>query len=257
MRVAIADDFTQLVTHFLAHVPLAGPGNLADPRYVEWAREQLDPSDRATLEHDAALLARLWAADPRLDVLHGLCELHGDLDEFRRTTTRSLAELHNEDVRLPDLLAALRELEGAELVHASLSAMVEGFAKLRVELEGALVLGRERVMPWLGRMRGPVPELGAASIELVWAMGEHGRALWQRILVGSPAAWNRIDPARVAMQAAHEVLVRASEIAEYVEVERWALAELGSRMRDADGELRAAHASWLASLDRSSVLLGT
>jgi len=44
-------------------------------------------ADRAMLDHDAGLLARR-AADPRLDVLHGLCELHADLGGFRATANR-------------------------------------------------------------------------------------------------------------------------------------------------------------------------
>lgn len=63
-----------------------------------------------------------------------------------------------------------------------------------------------------------------------------------RILVGAVAAWNRLTPAQVAVQAAHEALVRSSELDEYLAVERWALAELGSRLARADPELRSAHA---------------
>lgn len=253
MQLRSADGFTQLVAHLFAHVPLAGPGNLADPRYVEWASEQIEADDRTRLEHDAALLARLWADDPRLDVLHGLCELHGDLDGFRATATRSLAELRSDEVRDPELLEDLRSLDAAEFVHASLSAMVDGFAALLDEIAGALVIARARVLPWLERMVARVPELDAVPIELVWAMGEHGRALPNRILVGAPAKWNRIDPARVSVLAAHEALVRACESDEYVVGERWAITQLRDRMRRADAELRAAHAAWLGSLDLSAL----
>lgn len=251
MHLRSADGFTQLVAHLFAHVPLAGPGNLADPRYVAWACDQLEVEDRTTLEHDAALLARLWAGDPRLDVLHGLYELHADLDGFRATANRSLAELRSDEVREPALLAIMGSLDAAELVHASMSAMIDGFADLLDEIASALVLARARVLPWLERIRVHVPELDEVPVELVWAMGEHGRALPSRILVGAPAAWNRMDPARTAVLAAHEALVRAHASDEYVVCERWAIAALGERLRDADLELRTRHAAWLGSIDVS------
>lgn len=253
MVLRSADGFTQLVAHLFAHVSIAGPGNLADPRYVAWASERLGPADRAMLEHDAALLARLWADDPRLDVLHGLCELHGDLDGFRATANRSLAALRSDEVRDPELLAVLRSIDPAEFVHASLAVTVDAFADSLEEIASELVLARARVLPWLERMAMHVPELDAVAIELVWAMGEHGRALPSRILVGAPAVWNRMEPARAAVLAAHEALVRASESDEYVVCERWAIAELRERMRGADVELRTAHAAWLASLDLSGL----
>jgi hypothetical protein len=248
-----ADDFTQLVAHLFAHVPLAGPGNLGDPRYAAWAADQLGAEDRAMLEHDAALLARLWAEDPRLDVLHGLVDLHGDLEGFRATANRRLAALRFDEVRDPELLEVLRTLDAAEFVHASLSAMIDAFEKLLEAIEPALMLAKARVLPWLERMVVHVPELDAVPIELVWAMGEHGRALPSRILVGAPAAWNRIDPARAATLAAHEALVRAHPSDDYVTCERWAIAELSERMRGADRELRDAHVAWLNSLDLSGL----
>lgn len=249
MQVRSADGFTQLVTHFLAHVPIAGPGNLGDPRYAAWLRRRTSDADRQTLEHDAGLLARLWAADPELEVLHGLCELHADLDGFRATTTRSLAELVAADVRDFALLERLRECSAGELVHASLSSLLEGYIPILAELEGALTLACASVRTWLEPLAIHVPELEAVAIELVFALGEHGRALPRRILVGAPAAWNQLHPSRVVMLAAHEALVRSSALVEYVAVERWALAELEQRLRSADAETRATHAAWLGSLD--------
>ncbi len=252
-RVVGADGFTQFVTHLFAHVRLAGPGNLADPRYVAWVGERLGEADRAMLDHDASLLARMWAADPRMDVLHGLCELHADLGGFRATANRSLGQLDSTEVGDPALLERLRELAAGEFVHSSLSAMLDGFGQVLAEIDAALERACASVQPWVTRLAVEVPELAGVSIELVWAMGEHGRALPSRILVGAVAAWNRLTPAQVAVQAAHEALVRSSELDEYLAVERWALAELGSRLARADPELRSAHARWLARLDRSGL----
>lgn len=46
----IADRFSQLVFHTLAHVPLPGPGNVHDPRYVARAAGRFDAGDQQRLE---------------------------------------------------------------------------------------------------------------------------------------------------------------------------------------------------------------
>jgi hypothetical protein len=131
-RVAIADGFAQLVAHVFAHVRLdAQPGNLYDPRYVAWARERIPADARGLLEHDASVIGERWRSDRRLDVLHGVFELHGDLDEFRRTAARPLAELDAHDVRSPRRLALLHDqaiAPVAELLHTTLALLVDDFA---------------------------------------------------------------------------------------------------------------------------------
>ncbi len=253
MQLAIADELSQLVGHVLAHVPLAGPGNLWDPRYVAWARAQTSREDQALLEHDAALLARLWDMDPRLDALHGLFDLHTGLEGLRATAARPLAGLRGDEVADAALLDELRGLDAAELVHASLGVLVGSFSRVLEACADELARARVDVDPWLRRVAACVPELDATRVELVFALGQHGRALPRRILIGAPATWNGIDPAWPAVVAGHEALVLASGYSGYVECERWALAELRERMRSADAELRAAHAAWLASLDLSGL----
>lgn len=253
IELRVAEGYTQLVAHLLAHVPLAGPGNLADARYARFVAPHLRGDERALLEHDAGLLAALWAADPRLDALHGLVELHRDLEGFRATAARALAEVRAEEVASPELLAQLHGLPAAELVHATLALLDDRFASMReVFVDAALARAVDDVQPWLARLHAHVPELAAQPIELVFAMGPHGRALPRRIVVGAPVAWNGLDPLAVAVQAAHEALVRACPHEGYVAVERWALAELPARLR-ADPNLHAGHARWRAGLDCSGL----
>lgn len=260
-RVVVADRFAQLVAHVFAHVALDGqPGNLHDARYVAWARERITTDARGLLEHDATLIGERWRSDRRLDVLHGVFELQRDVDEFRRTCARTLTELDAHEVRSPTLLALLRDpaiAPVAELLHTTLALLVDEFALVLAGLAPQLESARAQVAPLVDRLAAIVPGLEHARIELVWALGVHGRAFSDRILVGAPTAWSGCSAARQAVLAAHEHCVRASLAADYLDSEWHALVRLARAMHHADDpELRDAHARWLAELDLDELLSG-
>lgn len=250
----IADEFTQLVFHVFAHLRLAGPGDIHDPRYVAWAAERFDGADLELLAHDADLLARLWNADSRYDTLHRLCELHADLAGLRACAARPLAELAPEELADPELLVVLRELPGAELIHATLALLAPGFARVFAELGCTLGRASVEVRTWIERIDLACPGLAAARIELVWALGMHGRAGSKRILIGAPAKWNGCSPARQAVLAAHEHTVARVSVGDYVADEWSALTSLADRLREADPIVREAHREWLASLNLAPLL---
>lgn len=251
----IADEFTQLVFHTLAHAPLRGPGDVHDHRYVAWAREHCDAGDQQLLEHDASLLARLWNDDPdRYDLLHRVCELHAGIDGLIACSDRSLAELSPREVADPALLEQLRELPGAELLHAALALLAPAFVRVFADLQPTLARADASVRAWIDRLGPHCEGLTRARVELVWPLGLHGRALSSRILVGAPAQWNGCTPARQAVLAAHEHTVRRVDADDYVSVEWAALTKLAQQLRDADPPLRDAHREWLASLDLSPLL---
>lgn len=260
-RVVVADGFAQLVAHVLAHVALGQqPGNLHDARYVAWAREQIAADARRLVEHDAALIGARWSSDRRLDVLHAVFELHGDLDAFRRTKGRSLAELDVHEVRSPKLLARLRGeaiAPVAELLHTTLALLVDELALALTGLGSQLEAGRAQIEPLVDRLAGIVPGFEHVRVELVWALGVHGRAFPERILVGAPAAWSGCTAARQAVLAAHEHCVRGSDDDDYLGGEWSALVQLARAMQDTgDPELRDAHARWLAELELDALLSG-
>lgn len=260
-RVVVADGFAQLVAHVLAHVAIdEQPGNLHDGRYVAWARQWIPADARELLEHDAALIGERWRSDRRLDALHGVFELQRSLDDFRRTAARPLAELDANDVRSPKLLALLREhaiASTAELLHATLGLLVDDFALVLAEVAPQLESARAQVEPLVHRLAAIVPGFEHARVELVWALGVHGRAFSDRILVGAPAAWSGCTAARQAVLAAHEHMVRASVGDDYLGSEWDALVRLARVMHDAnEPELRDAHARWLAELDLDALLRG-
>lgn len=203
MRQDAADGFTQLALHVLAHVPRDGPGDLLDRRHVEWSARVLPPRAQALLTADAATLAALWRSDPALDILDALPDLHTSLDAFRRTAARALADLRPADVAGPPLLRALQRLGPAgELMHATLGLLAPAFARVHAELGPALLRGRDELRPWLAALCEHVPDLAAARVELVWALGPRGRALPARLLVGCPG--HLTDAATPAIVAAHE-----------------------------------------------------
>jgi len=245
----IADEYTQLVFHVFAQVPLAGPGDVWDPRYVAWAATRFDAAGRRMLEEDTRLLALLFAADARHERLHAFAQLHASWAGFEASATRSLAELGESDVADRELLGSVRGLDGAELLHTTLGLLgaeyLSVFAGLRRELE----LEAVRVRGWIERLAAVCPGLETARIELVWALGLHGRALSNRILIGAPWGWSGCTAARQAVLAAHEHTVASVGGRDYVDQEWAALTGLAKAMRDAEPDLREAHRDWLASLD--------
>jgi hypothetical protein len=258
--VAIADDFAQLVAHVFAHVQLESPGNLYDGRYVAWARECFAARGCATLEHDAALIGEHWRRDRRLDVLHRVFELHRDLDGFRRTAGRALAELDLHEVRSASVLASLRDdaiAPIAELLHTTLALLADDFMAARGRIASLVAHGCTPLQPRLRRLAAAIPGFEHARIEVVWALGMHGRAFPDRILVGAPADWSECSPERQAVLAAHEYCVRASKADDYLGSEWDALTSLARHMQRVEGlALRDAHESWLAELNLDEIVRG-
>jgi hypothetical protein len=253
MTLAVADAFTQLAVHVLAHVPRAGPGDLCDRRHVEASARCFSPRATALLADDAASLAALWSSSA-LDALDGLPDLHASLPEFRRTAARALAELRPEDVADPPLLRALQRLGPAgELVHASLGLLAAEFSAVWTDtLEPTLRRGLDELRPWLARLCEPVPGLASARIELVWALGARGRAMPTRILIGCPG--HLTDAIAPAIVAAHEHAVCTSGQVDHARAEWSALVRLARWLRAAPASLRQAHARWLAGLELGELL---
>jgi hypothetical protein len=260
MTVAIADGYTQLALHVLAHVPQGGPGELFDPRYIAWSRRALGDDDGdLDLVADGALIGARWRLDPRLAALHALPELFGSLAALRRCAARPLADLDAEDVAAPALLAALKGLDAVavELVYAALGLCAPRFERcLRGTILPALISARVAVAAAVDALTPAVPGLAAARVELAWALGRRGRALPRRIVVGAPAAWTDVEPATSAVIAAHEHCVRACGERSYASAEWRALVEVAARLENGPPALRDAHARWLAGLELSTVVAG-
>jgi hypothetical protein len=248
VNVGVADGFTQLVFHLLAHVRRAGPGDLFDRTYVAWVREVFAGEVQRQLEEDAAVLSALWRGSPALDVLDVVSELHGSLASFGRTASRALADVRADEVAGPEVLRALQEIGApGELVHAAFGLLAGDFARvleesigpgLRVEVDGlaAVIAG---LAAW-------VPGLAEARVEVVWALGGRGRAMPGRILIGRGAD--------AGIVAAHEMAVCASGQVDYVRAEWAALVRLAGWLREAPAELRAMHARWLAGLELTGLV---
>lgn len=248
MSVAVADGFTQLVFHALAHVGRAGPGDLFDGTYVAWARSTFAPAVQRLLEEDAAVLAALWRGEPGLDVLDALPELHGSLAAFVRTAGRGLAAVTAEEVARPEVLRALQGLGAAgELVHATLGLLAREFARVHDErIAPRLVEEVGGIEEALAGLAAYVPGLAEARVEVVWALGARGRAMPGRILIGrAPCA---------PIVAAHEVAVCASGQVEHVRAEWAALVRLAGWLRGAPAGPREAHARWLAGLELAGLV---
>lgn len=259
MTLALADDYTQLAFHVLAHVARTDPGDLFDERHVDAARDLFSADARTRLIDDAHVLARmarpLDAHLQRTDLgaLDLLPELHRSLAAFRRTATRALAELTAEDVADPSALRSLQRLgPAAELLHAQMALLLREFQTVHAaHIQPWARTTIAAVSPWLTALAEHVPGLADARIELVWALGPHGRAMPGRILIGSATPDDPLTPAILAM---HEYAVTTSNYIDYTRGEWDSLRRAARWTAAAPEPLRAAHTRWLASLDLSRLL---
>lgn len=250
-------DFTELVFHVLAHVPVGGAGCLHDPRYVAWARGRAPHELERLLHEDAAVLERTWSSGPMPAIVHAWPELFGTIAELRSHARHELRALAPAQVRAPAVLAGIVAVDRPELelLHATLCALAPWFAPWHAaEVEPALQQAAAAVAAWLPAAVRVLPSLGAAQIELSWVLGPRGRGMPSRIVVGAPAPWHDLD-ARISMVLAmHEQAVIDSGHADYLHAEWAALTGLAARMALAPEELRQAHARWLASLELRPLL---
>lgn len=254
MRPEVADEFTQLVVHMLAHVPRAGPGDLFDRRHVAWSATVLSAAAHGRLVADGELLGAMWRADPRLGALEGLLLLHRSMEAFRATAGRALAEVEPAEVAEPAVLRALQRLgPPGELMHAALGLLVDEF--LTVCARWISPWGDEAagaVAPWLAALAEVVPGFGAARVELVRALGRRGRALPGRVLIGCVDN----DAATSAIVAMHEYAVCTSGQVDYVGMEWDALVRGARWSAAAPVVLREAHARWVAGLELTGLVDG-
>jgi len=251
MSLALADDYTQLALHVLAHVPRQGPGNLLDARHLERSRQTFSPATHTRLLDDAELLAALGDSSG-LDLLP---ELHGSLAAFRRTAARSLAEVTPHEVADATVLWALQQLgPAAELAHAAMALLAEEFTAVYTRvIEPWARTTIAAIDPWLAAIAACTPGLADARVELVWALGPHGRAMPGRLLTGCADPHDPVTPAILAM---HEYAVCTSNYVDYIPGEWDALIRGARWCAAAPPPLREAHARWLASLELAPLLRG-
>lgn len=256
MMARPVDALTGLVLHVMAHVRLAGPGTLYDPRYVAWVVQAAPAEHVARLHEGAAILERAWSTSTPMSV-HAWPTLYRSVDELRALGDAPFASLRPEQVRSPRLLEALQRLEPAptQHVHAMLVAAAAGYDSLRrARIDAELAAAIELMAPWWEPAVALVPTLGRSEVALCHALGPRGRVYGHRIVVGAPAPWNELDPRISVVLALHEQLVHDCEHSAYARVEWAALTGLSARMRNAISSLREAHAVWLASLELAPLL---
>ncbi len=257
MSPSVANDFTQLWLHVLAHVPLAGPGSTFDPRYVAWVAEHAPGEHLRVLTADAAVLRRVWAEAPPSLALHGWPQLFDGIAGLQRVASRSLADISPDEVRAPDVLTAMqRERSPAfELLHATLAVLAPSYQRWWSDaIEAPLGRAADELRSAFASACTWWPPLGSRPVELAWALGPRGRGFASRLVVGAPADWHGGDPSLAVVLALHEQAVIDSGHATHAHAEWAALTGLAARMREASDGLRRAHARWLASLELAPLL---
>lgn len=239
MIVEVASDFTQLALHALAHVPIAGPGNLYDAGYVGWAKGNLPPEAIEPITRDTALISA--HAD---GALQWAPELFGDIAQLCASAT--IDELRPSDVHRPDALRGWRSSSPApELLRAAMGLAAVAFRDAWPQGRCGEALHHHRET--FERAARLHPALEQARVALAWPLGARGRAFPSRLIVGVPDDWTGLAPETPAVLALHEASVRGRE-GTYTVVEWGALCEVAACVSGADAALRDAHRAWLARL---------
>lgn len=268
-----AGDFADLAIHALAWVQTEDASGIRDPRYLRWVRDVLPREAWAAFDEDAAVVSALFARAEGRRALHALPRLHHSITAFLASASRPIEQLGERDVADAAVLRALRRMDRAlvEIVRAGMALSARAYARARAQwVEPEVMRGCEAVAPWLAEAARVWPSFAQARVELAHALGPHGRGFGARIVVGAPAGWNAMAPARCAVQALHEHAVEeaggaieegAGEDERYARSEWGALVEVAKRMEGADTGLREAHALWvedlaLGGLAREAVRLG-
>lgn len=253
--IAPTTDFADLVFHAFAHVPVADHTSLFDRRYVAWAAER-SPASCSPFVEDAGVLAQRWASLADTSAIQVLPILHSSIDEFLDTARLELRELDASHVASEGALRTLRTVDETlvELLRADLALAARSYASFFAE----------RIVAELSAMIGPMRAIARPmaahlpdSIEISSALGAHGRALADRIVVGAPLPWAEIEPASPIVLALHEHLVHSSMAtgADRYAVTEWdALVRGAEIMCTAPGELATAHARWLEALGLAPLL---
>lgn len=248
--------FANLAFHVLAHLAVPGHTSLFSPRYVAWARRELGPAAVDAIVEDAAVLAALHAAEPNVESLHALPFLHHRIDDMLATAARPLGALGPTDVADAAVLRALRSVDPklVDILRADIALAGRAYARVFDDrIRPALARACDTVREPFALACELMPTLLTARIELAHPLGQRGRVLRDRIVVGAPAEWNDVTPETTIVLAMHERAVSLAE-GDWATVERQALREVTRRLEHAPPALAEAHHRWLHSLDLTPLL---
>lgn len=244
IEVRASSAYEALAFHALAHLSLAPPRSIRDPRYLAWCRETLPVEAIWPLDDDAPTLSARIEADRAADAVQWLPLLHADMDALHATTHLEL-DAHAIAPHCGSTpLAALRARrgDGIEWLRADLLLIATAFGHAYAEAPPVHAQHLEEVRVLLSAL--PAPEVPTAIV-LDHALGAHGRSFPHVVYAGAPAAWNGLDARTPAVIALHEHAVRRAH-GSFEEREWRALVRVARLIRACD-PLARAHAEWLAS----------
>jgi hypothetical protein len=248
--------FADLVFHVLSHLAVPGHTSLHAPRYVVWARRELDAGAVDPIAEDATVLSALHAAEPHVESLHALPFLHDRIDDMLASAARPLDELRPVDVADAAVLRALRSVDPklVDILRADIALAGRAYARtFEARIRPLLVRACDALREPFAIACDLMPSLLTARIELAHPLGRRGRVIRDRIVVGAPSVWNDVTPESAIVLAMHERAVSLAQ-GEWATVERLALREVARRLEHAPTPLAEAHHRWLHTLDLPPLL---
>ncbi len=216
-----SDPWIALVHHCLAYLPVSceDASSLYNEDYIRWAEAGLPrPADaRRTLTQDAERLAALYDATPGAHLLQGFASLHGDVDDFLRTTRFALEDNGWPDHAVAEGVRALARSLGSELVELFRIALWgethAGYLALHDTLRPQLRSAAATLAESLTRLQPRLPNLGDVEWMLCPPLGRAGRLSWSRphgqrsILVGAAVPELGVPVWAPLLQGVHEYLL--------------------------------------------------
>ncbi len=244
----------ELAFHGLAWLDLApDPGNLDRPGYQKWARQALPPAAVRALIDDAPMITQAHAHDTQR-AMHLAPVLFLTMSALKSYATRGpslkgIAELDEAyAASLPKPSHALHWLSAA--LYRCAGAYTKYFDS---SLKSQLMAHCERMEPLVERAREVDPSLAPKRVEISLALGQHGRAFGELLVVGVELmAPSEQADMRSVVQVLHESAVSAEGRESYINAEWAALVGLSKRVRTTVFE--DAHRDWLAGLNLDAII---
>ncbi len=269
--VAATSDLAELVFHGLAFVPIAEdapPGaqaaSLFNPCYGRWFSERAGRETVRWFEDDAALLARLLEEEVAAQGISCLALLHPTIDGLLHTAEKPLLELAASQVHHVGALSLLRSLHSPaiEIFRADIALAARAFRSAFGEhVRPRLERLAQHVERRAARLHGLPAWLDLSACELSLALGNCGRALADRVIVGvgvpdldDEAASEqavRLIVHEQAVQRATRFLESRGRTGAWAAVEPLALAIEARIVRGT--EIEKSHLEWLFSLSRAGL----
>ena len=229
-----------------------------------WVEKYVSREVWELFEQDSMVLSMLYNQSlPQARTLHAWPLMFRDLRHFRASSVSDFAGLRDEQFSNKTLFEELLTLPAAlvEIFRGDMALSAKAFEHyydrvLAKQVESTY----SNISGVLAELVEKMPSLNDFSIQPIWFLGNHGRALGHEILVGLPCPWTEWSTEDTVIQVAHEhAVVLASQRIQCAEqdahsvTEKAAIEWLYEKMSGIGPKWLSSYERWLSKLDLSGL----